>query len=251
MSNVIRQSQVKVSDPVEAGYKLVLEKLFNAQNEVLKYEEKIKDHREELEKYKKERDQIQTEAKMIIEKAQAEAKRIIDEAMKEAEIIKENASKDGYNIGYSEGYQKSQEEIMKILDDIEVLKLDIYAQREKLLNKAYEELLILIPQLFRKIVERELQDKEFMYTYIRQSIEMLSIRNSITIKVCQDDFDIISINIEEITRGIEGLGNIQVKVDKALQCGDIIIETPYGSIETGLNSRFTKLEDIIRTLIGD
>lgn len=251
MSNVIRQSQVKVSDPVEAGYKLVLEKLFNAQNEVIKYQEKIKDHKEELEKFKKEKDQIQTEAKMIIEKAQAEAKRIIDEAMEEAEIIRQKASEDGYNAGYSKGYQKSQEEIMKILDDIEVLKLDIYAQRERLLNKAQEELLNLIPQIFRKIAERELQDKEFMFAYIRQSIEMLSIRNSITVKVCEEDFDIISINIEEITKGIEGLGEIQVKIDKALQCGDIIIETPYGSVETGLNSRLTKLEDIIRTLIGD
>lgn len=52
MSNVIRNNQVLIQNPVETNYKVLLEKLIKAKAEIEHYERRLKEQEEEFEKQK-------------------------------------------------------------------------------------------------------------------------------------------------------------------------------------------------------
>jgi len=255
LSNVIRNSQVSVSNPIEVNYKVLLEKLFQAKQEYLEVEEKLKQSSEQLEDIAKKKQDIELQVKEIIENARKEAKTIIDNALKEKDkIINENFNKgynEGFEKGYAEGKEKALIEIEHLKSELELTKLQIFSKHDEMLKKAQEELFLILPKLIEKIIECEIEDNKYLVKYIKNAIEQLSIRNNLTIRLSKDDYDFVSINLSNIIEGIEGINNIDIKTDISLKKGDIIVETPYGIIETGLNMRIKKIEDIIKHLIGD
>ncbi|ADL43219.1 H+transporting two-sector ATPase B/B' subunit [Caldicellulosiruptor obsidiansis OB47] len=251
MSNVIRNNQVLIQNPVETNYKVLLEKLIKARAEIENYERKLKEQEEEFEKQKNRAEAFQKEAEELLSKAKQEAQRIIDEANTRAQLILKQAQENGYKEGFEKGLLDAQKEYKKMLENIEIQKAMILKERENILKDLENEVLLLVPQILEKVLEREIRDKSFLQQYIKNAILQLSIRNSLTLRVSEEDFEYVNEKLEEILRGIDGVDKVDIKVDKALRGGDVVIETPYGFVETGVRMRLEKIQEIIESLIGD
>jgi len=218
LSNVIRSNQVLIQNPVETNYKVILEKLIKAKAEIEHYEQKLKEQQEEFK-----RQQEQNEA-------------FRKEAETQAEQIKKEAFEKGFNDGLSQGLAAAETEYQKRLQEIEMLKMQVLAERERILKDAQNELMILVPRIVEKVVENEARDKEFLKDFIKNAISQLSIKYGLVIRTSEEDFEYVKQNLDEILRGVEGVDKVEVKVDKALSFGDIVIETPYGFVETGIKT---------------
>ena len=48
----------------------------------------------------------------------------------------------------------------------------------------------------------------------------------------------------------EGIGNLDIRKDPSLNAGDVIIETPYGTVNAGVSTKLKKIEDAFIKLIG-
>jgi len=251
LSNVIRNNQVLIQNPVETNYKVLLEKLIKARAEIENYERKLKEQEEEFEKQKNRAEAFQKEAEELLSKAKQEAQRIIDEANTRAQLILKQAQENGYKEGFEKGLLDAQKEYKKMLENIEIQKAMILKERENILKDLENKVLLLVPQILEKVLEREIRDKSFLQQYIKNAILQLSIRNSLTLRVSEEDFEYVNEKLEEILRGIDGVDKVDVKVDKALRGGDVVIETPYGFVETGVRMRLEKIQEIIESLIGD
>ncbi|ADQ05390.1 H+transporting two-sector ATPase B/B' subunit [Caldicellulosiruptor owensensis OL] len=251
MSNVIRNNQVLIQNPVETNYKVLLEKLIKARAEIENYERRLKEQEEEFEKQKNKAEILQKEAEELLNNARQEAQRIIDEANIRAQLILKQAQEDGYREGFEKGLLDAQKEYEKMLENIEIQKAMILKERENILKDLENKVLLLVPRILEKVLEREIRDRSFLQQYIKNAILQLSIRNSLTLRVSEEDFGYISEKLEEILRGIDGVDKVDVKVDKALRSGDVVIETPYGFVETGVRMRLEKIQEIIESLIGD
>jgi len=251
LSNVIRNNQVLIQNPVETNYKVLLEKLIKARAEIENYERKLKEQEEEFEKQKNRAEAFQKEAEELLSKAKQEAQRIIDEANTRAQLILKQAQENGYKEGFEKGLLDAQKEYKKMLENIEIQKAMILKERENILKDLENEVLLLVPQILEKVLEREIRDKSFLQQYIKNAILQLSIRNSLTLRVSEEDFEYVNEKLEEILRGIDGVDKVDIKVDKALRGGDVVIETPYGFVETGVRMRLEKIQEIIESLIGD
>jgi len=242
---------VLIQNPVETNYKVLLEKLIKARAEIENYERKLKEQEEEFEKQKNRAEAFQKEAEELLSKAKQEAQRIIDEANTRAQLILKQAQENGYKEGFEKGLLDAQKEYKKMLENIEIQKAMILKERENILKDLENEVLLLVPQILEKVLEREIRDKSFLQQYIKNAILQLSIRNSLTLRVSEEDFEYVNEKLEEILRGIDGVDKVDIKVDKALRGGDVVIETPYGFVETGVRMRLEKIQEIIESLIGD
>ncbi|AZT89757.1 ATPase [Caldicellulosiruptor changbaiensis] len=251
MSNVIRSNQVLIQNPVETNYKVILEKLIKAKAEIEHYEQKLKEQQEEFKRQQEQNEAFRKEAEEVLEKAKEEAKRIVREAETQAEQIKKEAFEKGFNDGLSQGLAAAEAEYQKRLQEIEILKMQVLAERERILKDAQNELMILVPKIVGKVVEKEARDKEFLKDFIKNAISQLSIKNGLVIRTSEEDFEYVKQNLDEILRGVEGVDKVEIKVDKALSFGDIVIETPYGFVETGIKTRLEKLQEIVFSIIGD
>lgn len=248
---MIRNNQVLIQNPVETNYKVILEKLIKAKAEIEHYERKLKEQEEEFKKQQEQGEAFKKEAEEIINRAKAEAEQIVKEAQTKAEQIKKDAIEKGFNEGLKQGLLEAEAEYNKRLQEIERLKMEALAERERMLKAAQNDLMLLVPKIVEKVVEREVQDREFLQHFIRNAIGQLSIKNNLVIRTSEEDFEYVKKNLDEILRGVEGVDKVEVKVDKALSFGDIVIETPYGFVETGIKTRLEKLQEIVFSIIGD
>ncbi|BCS80461.1 FliH/SctL family protein [Anaerocellum diazotrophicum] len=251
MSNVIRNNQVLIQNPVETNYKMLIEKLIKAKAEIEHYERKLKEKEEEFDKQKSRAEALQKEAEDILKKAKEEAQKIINEANVRAQGILQQAQEDGYKEGFEKGLFNAQREYEKMLENVEIQKAMILKERENMLKELETKLLLLIPQILEKVLEREIKDKSFLQQYIKNAILQLSIRNNLSLRVSEEDFEYVNSQLDKILREIDGVNKVDVKVDKALRSGDIVIETPYGFVETGVKMRVEKIQEIVLSLIGD
>lgn len=240
-----------MQNPIETNYKLLLDKLIKAKSEIEHYERKIKEQEEELNKKIQYQEEAKYQAEKIIKEANENALKIIEDAKSKAEAIKDQTFKKAYDEGYKKGIEDAAAVIQNRLNELEEKKIEILKEREEILKKAEKELLEIIPKIVEKVLENEIENKQYIVSYIKNAIDQLSIKHKLTIKVSEDDLGFVQVKIDEIVKGIEGIEEIEVKADKALKMGDVVIQTPYGFVETGLSARVNKIQDIIRSLIGD
>lgn len=251
MSNVIRNNQVLIQDPVETNYRVILEKLIKARAEIEYYEKRLKEQEEEFERQRYRAEAFQKEAEEVLSKARQEAQRIVEQANIQAQSILQQARESGYKEGFEKGLLDAQREYEKLLEELEVQKVMILKERENMLKELEDKILLLIPHILEKVLEREINDKSFLDQYIKNAVLQLSIRSNLAIKVSEDDYEYVTNKLDEILRGVDGVDRVDVKIDKALKSGDVVIETPYGFVETGIKMRLEKIQEIILSLLGD
>ncbi len=181
----------------------------------------------------------------IIEEANSEAEKITRQANADAEQLlyatREAAYKEGFEAGFGEGYKEAG----AIIEEAADIRTFIDQRKSVLYKEVEEDVISLVLEISGKVIGEELkQNKDLIFSLIRQALSKCAFKNKLILRVSQADFNHVSQNRDRISRMVEGISEIEVVADLSLNEGGCIIETPSGEINSGTETQMTELEKI-------
>lgn len=216
---------------------------------------------------KKDRPDLKTrspeeEAEAIIDAARAEAEKMINDAKNKAdEMLKEAQEKIEQHMleieqkakeeGYRYGEQLAREHYQTLLSDAEDIKKQAREVYKDTIAGLESDIIDIVIDVSRKIIGMELEhNRDAVISLIGQAIKGSSPSNGIVVRVCPDDYDYVSEKKDELLRYSEDIHEITIKKDNALNKGDCLIETGYGSIDASVETQLSAVERAFTELMG-
>ena len=191
-----------------------------------------------------------TEAEYIIKEAELEAQRIIEKAELEAEKRSEEIMEEAEKRGFEAGIHEAEEQYRTLLADAENIKNAAYEECKRALDSIEEEAVELVLKIARAVIAEEVSiNKDNLLLMIRNAFNRSSNKENAILKVSSDDYEFIVNNKEKILAMTEGTGELEIRKEYNLQQGSCIIETQYGTIDAGLNTKMSKIEDAFLNIV--
>jgi len=202
------------------------------------------------------------EAEAIINAARAEAEKIINDArIKSNEMFEEAREKIEQHMldieqkakeeGYRNGEKLARQHYQTLLDEAEDIKNQAQKAYKDTLAGLESDIIDIILDVSRKIIGSELEhSRDTVVSLVGTAITGCSPSNGIVVRVCPDDYDYLCENRNELLRYSEDIHEITIKEDNALNKGDCLIETGFGSIDASVETQLTAVERAFRELLG-
>jgi flagellar assembly protein FliH len=253
-SRVYKSNEIKLGIPFKIsipGYyegKSHTEEIINAACEVKgNY---ISDHI----KYtsKKMLDNALIQADEIIKNAELEAKTIIENAAKEVcdktQKIEEQARTKGYDKGVEEGKREYQELIKRLEQERQYVKNEY----KKAISNLESDAIKLIIEISRKLVGDSLrEDTKSLLELIRQGLERCINKDNIILTVSPEDYELVIKNRDILYSMVTGMGELEIISDQNLAPASCVVETPYGCVDAGMNTRLGRIEEMINKIASN
>ncbi len=206
---------------------------------------------QEVEFEEKESD-AQNEASAIVESAKEEARIIISNAREEIEAEKTRIFEETINKAYEEALQKAKAEYEDLLNEAVRIRQNAENEYNSILSGMEQDILNIIFEITQKVLEKEIKcDREYIIGLVKQGILKCRNRENLIIKVSAEDYDIIQNNKEVFQAFIDGTGIIEIKKGISLKNGACLIETPCGTVDCGVDTKFKKIrEEFEKILTG-
>lgn len=194
----------------------------------------------------------------LVKQAEQEGKRIIKDAEKKAEILFKNAveeakekvkqlHEEAWQNGYAEGMEAARLQNESIIAETEKIRQIAAREHDSLIAGMEAEMLELVIGTARKAVAGELlTNRDIILQLLRDALPNCSNKNGAVLKVSSSDYEYLSDNKERLESMIEDADLLEIKEDKMLKSGDCIVETPLGSVDSGVGTRLDKIADAFR-----
>ena len=225
-------------------------------------------------------DQVRAEAERILAEARAESAKIIenanaeammvkdmtrneadayyakvrDQAASEAAELREQARREGEHKGREEGraeYDGLIDEANGIKSEALRIKSEAEAEYGRLMDSAEGDALALILDIAKKVIGDEItQNRESLIYMIRDAFMHCTNKENVVLKVSSDDFEYVEESRDMLLSMVEGLDKLEIKRDLALAAGSCQIESPFGNLDAGAQTRFSKIEGAFYSLLS-
>lgn len=191
------------------------------------------------------------EAEFIIKEAEMEAERLIEKAKTEAEGIRASAAEEGRKDGYDSGIETARKEYENLINEAEIIRQHARTEYEEILAGVESDIIELVIDVSRKVLGEEIRtDRECILQLVRKAFEKCVSRDGIILRVGPSDYDVLNEKHEKLLQIMEGAGEFEIKKDYSLKPGDCIVETPFGCIDAGVETKMQKIEEAFRQVIG-
>lgn len=191
------------------------------------------------------------EAELIIKEAHFEAARIMDEAQVQAEELKTASVEDGKKLGYEEGIVEAQRQYEDMVRQAEEIKNNAIIEYSQVLKGIETDAVNMVMEIAKKVISDEISiNKENILFLVKQAFEKCSNKDDVTLKVSPEDYEFMVANKDRMLSLIEGIGEIEIKKEGSLKAGSCIIETPFGSVDAGVQTKLKKIEETFKQLTG-
>ncbi|MHB2018836.1 MAG: FliH/SctL family protein [Candidatus Xenobia bacterium] len=196
----------------------------------------------------------------IIEKAHEEAAQLIQQAMQqrdellkrakqaiEAEMEATNnrcqeafmkAQEDGFERGKAEGAKAGMEEFRGLMNEAKSMMTQLLNAREEIFKSATGEIARLALRVAEKVIGHAANvDEEIVLHTIKQALERVKARETITVRVNPVDVEFVRMNKDQFERMVEGLKSFDVTGDPKVDRGGCIIETNLGNVDARIQTQ--------------
>ncbi len=196
-------------------------------------------------------DKAREQAQMIVEEAKREADILISTAESEISALKKTVEEEAWQKGYEDGLNAAQSEYAVLLQEAESIKIQAGQDYEKILESIENDTVEVILEIARKVICTEISiNKEDILYLIKQAFEKCSNKEGIVLRVSQDDYSYVMDNIDALRSMIQGSPEFEVKKDASLNEGDCLVETLFGTIDAGVQTKIKKIEEAFRKIKG-
>lgn len=196
-------------------------------------------------------DKAREQAQMIVEEAKQEADILISTAESEISALKKAVEEEAWQKGYEDGLNAAQSEYAALLQEAENIKIQAGQDYEKILESIENDTVDVILEIARKVVCTEISiNKEDILYLIKQAFEKCSNKEGIVLRVSQHDYSYVMDNIDALRSMIQGSPEFEVKKDTSLNEGDCLVETLFGTIDAGVQTKIKKIEEAFRKIKG-
>jgi flagellar assembly protein FliH len=190
------------------------------------------------------------EAELIIKEAHYEALRMIEKTEKEANESRLQIEAEARERGYMEGTEEAQRQYESLVKEAGMVLEQAKVEYRTVLESTEADAVNVILDIARKVIGNELcTNREHILFMVQQAYEKCANRDSILIRVSPQDYEYLDGSREQLLCMVEGIGELDLKKDSSLKPGACIVETPYGSVDAGMETRIRKIEEAFRQCI--
>ncbi|NLD45624.1 MAG: flagellar biosynthesis protein [Clostridiaceae bacterium] len=255
-NKIFKSSQVSIGGTIQIKAPLNFQTIKMAEVPEANAENAFIESNEELESMSREYvqnliDKANEEASDIIKEAELEAERIMDNARTQADELVSSTEEKARKIGFENGYEEAKKQYEDLLMEAEFIKQHAETEYHEILAGIEKDAVNLVLDIARKVIGTEVNlNKENILDLVRQGIERCSNRDDVVLKVSASDYDYLTENKDKLLSTIEGIGEIDIRKDPSLKPGACIIETLYGSVDAGANTKLDKIEHAFRKIMS-
>lgn len=249
-NKVFKSSQITYGVPFQVRIPLALQNADKQEESqgifVTPEEPEIKEKPEEIIQ------QAQEEAAMIIKEAEYEARRIVEDAYTEAKEKAAVMEEEAWQKGYAEGAAAAQKQYEEILAEAEEIKAGTLVEHDEVLAGIEAELINLVLDVSKKVIGSEIAlNKENLIYLVKQAIDGCSNKKGIVLKVAPEDYAFLASNHDRLAALIDCADELELKQEMSLKPGACILETPFGNLDAGVQTKLAKIEEAFRELLGE
>lgn len=191
------------------------------------------------------------EATLIIKEAQIEALKIIENTEREVAEnkleIEEEARKNGYEVGYIDAKKQHED----LIQEAEFIREHARVEYKEVLDSIESDAINVILDIAKRVIGAEISfKKEDILYLVKQAFEKCGNKENMVLKTSPEDYDFIVQNKDKLLSMVEGIGELEIKRDSSLKEGACIVETAFGSVDAGIQTKLNKIEHVFRNLIG-
>lgn len=243
-NKVFKKSQINVGLPYEVRTPFNLNKPI-VQNNVTEKKEPTHTQENILEEAKH-------EAEMIIKEAELEAEKIMSKAQEEAEVGIQQIEEEARKKGYLEGCDSAKNQYENLIQEAEMMKQRAEEQCNMLMESIEEDVIKMVIEISKKVIHSEVKlNKKNMLYIVKQAMDKCSNKEEITLKVSSEDYEYITENKEKLLQMVKGIGELEIKPISSMEVGDCIVETEYGSIDAGVDTKIKNIQEAFKIIIDD
>jgi flagellar assembly protein FliH len=194
---------------------------------------------------------VKDEAAEIISAAEREADdyytKTNEQAASESAALREQAKREGALEGKKEG----RDAYDTLIFEAEQIRGEAIAEYRRLINGAESDALELVLRIAKKVIGDEIAyNRGSLISMIRDAFRHCTNKDDVVMKVSTEDYDYVLENRDALLSTIEGVDNFEIRRDLSLSPGACFIETPFGSLDAGADTRFFKIEEAFYRILS-
>ena len=179
-------------------------------------------------------------------------KKILREVQKRIDLIKEDAKDEGrlegLEIGKKEIFEKTRGDADEKLISLSDMIIDLQKGYKKILTKQKNDILNLIKDLSKWVLQRELKDDDdYIKRLLEQLISEVDSKSNLILHVSKEDFDKMPEVLEEIEGNVGKLTNVRLVMNHDSDAKGMILESDNGIIKGTQEEQF----EIINKIFGN
>jgi flagellar assembly protein FliH len=165
------------------------------------------------------------------------------ETAEESSADREQAAKEAYQRGFTEGrgvgHQQAMGELQPVIDRMTRSLAELSTLRGRIRKDAEADLVKLSIAVARRVLHRELTlDSESISGIIRVALEKLESREMCRVRVHPDQEGAVRSALGKFGDG----QNVELLADGSLQSGDVLFETPQGTLDASIEVQLREIE---------
>lgn len=205
-------------------------------------------------------DEAQAAIDKMFENAQLEVDTILQEARESALAIEASALDQSkslfdktYQEAYAQGYDQGKEDAAKAhqhhVEEALNLKKQWQDRLEALIPDLEYEAVRLVLASVEKIIGESTAPSDYIQQLIRVGFKEIHYATSVTIKVCERDYE-FALSTKELALAMsKTIEEISFRIDHALEPGQVLIETENGSVDVSLQTQLENLRNLFMDLL--
>lgn len=196
--------------------------------------------------------QARLEAENITKEAELEAKKLIKSAKEEAKTIRNQAEEESRKKGLEKGYKEAKREYEGLIKEAESIKENTLKEYKTALAGIERDAINMILDITKRVIGNEMsQNKDYLLGLVKEAFAECSNKENITMRVSPEDHDFITNNKNKILTAAEGTGEFGIEKDMSLKEGELVLESPYGNVNTGVDTKMNKVKEVFEKVLKD
>jgi flagellar assembly protein FliH len=156
---------------------------------------------------------------------------------------RERIEREAYERGFAEGQNmaraQAQAEAQPVIERMSRSLVEISSLRPRLRREAERDLVKLAIAIARRVLHRELTlDPSSLEGLIRVALEKLESRELCRVRVHPDQEEMLRSLLERFSNSHA----VEVIPDKTLHAGDVLLETPHGTVDASVDAQLSEIE---------
>jgi len=182
----------------------------------------------------------------------------MEEARKKSELFFENEMQKAYEEGMTKAAKDAESIIEEaniraneIVADVAMLKNNLLEQYKKEILELEPELVGLSLDIAQKILNKEISNNDdYILNIVKDAMDKVSTKKNVILKVSEKDYITVTENKDIMLAKVEGFADVTVIKEPSLDEGSCIVETEYGIIDGGINTRVEQIKKEIEKMLN-
>lgn len=206
------------------------------------FEETPQDQSFDTSAFEQMRQDAEMEVENMLTAAREEAEGIVAAAREEAQSIYEKAQADGHDEGYNQGYEEGVQIGKQAKEQCAAREAELEAYYSAKIDELEPEFVDKITEIYEHIFMTDLKDKkEIVHYLLTDAMRNIEGGKTFLVHVSKDDYEYVSANKDDLTRGLPGTSTLEIIEDATLTESQCFIEADSGIFDCGIGTELALL----------